>query len=82
MPTISKKLPILSLIFLVCALVKILYRIVLKIPIVAVGLFTHELRHTWAALAIDQGANIKQVQAYCNFEIQIPKLSYQTIYGI
>lgn len=24
----------------------------------------HKLRHTWATLAIDQGANIKQVQTY------------------
>ncbi|WP_294976739.1 site-specific integrase [uncultured Leuconostoc sp.] len=31
---------------------------------VAVGLSMHKLRHTWATLAIDQGANIKQVQTY------------------
>ncbi|WP_349550787.1 tyrosine-type recombinase/integrase [Leuconostoc pseudomesenteroides] len=31
---------------------------------VATGLSMHKLRHTWATLAIDQGANIKQVQTY------------------
>ncbi len=31
---------------------------------VAVGLSMHKLRHTWATLAIDQGASVKQVQTY------------------
>ena len=31
---------------------------------VAVGLSMHKLRHTWATLAIDQGATVKQVQTY------------------
>ncbi|CAK1250256.1 site-specific integrase [Fructobacillus fructosus] len=31
---------------------------------VAVGLSMHKLRHTWATLALDQGASIKQVQTY------------------
>lgn len=31
---------------------------------VAVGLSMHKLRHTWATLALDQGASVKQVQTY------------------
>lgn len=31
---------------------------------VAVGLSMHKLRHTWATLALDQGATVKQVQTY------------------
>jgi integrase len=31
---------------------------------VAVGLSMHKLRHTWATLALDQGASVKQVQIY------------------
>ena len=31
---------------------------------VAVGLSMHKLRHTWATLAIEQGASVKQVQTY------------------
>lgn len=31
---------------------------------IAVGLSMHKLRHTWATLALDQGASVKQVQTY------------------
>lgn len=31
---------------------------------VAVGLSMHKLRHTWATLALDKGATVKQVQTY------------------
>ncbi|GAP02524.1 integrase [Fructobacillus pseudoficulneus] len=31
---------------------------------VAVGLSMHKLRHTWATLALDRGATVKQVQTY------------------
>ncbi|CAK1245039.1 Integrase/recombinase [Fructobacillus fructosus] len=31
---------------------------------VAIGLSMHKLRHTWATLALDRGATVKQVQTY------------------